>query len=171
MRFFSFIRIEENTIHLKPEETIDFHIRWAWSKISKAYNAEALKSSGTMAIGYVLLNIDKDGTPSTKLGPKMGMEPTSLTRILKSMEEMDLISRSPDKIDKRVVRVHLTAKGKAKRKTSKEAVIRFNEYIQSNIGTKKMAMFFEIMTEINGLLEQNSLFDSITENEHEKNHS
>ena len=84
---------------------------------------------------------------------------------------MDLISRSPDNIDKRIVRVHLTSKGKAKRETSKEAVIRFNEYIQSNIVSKKMTMFFEIMTEINGLLEQNSLFDSITENEHEKNHS
>lgn len=156
---------------MKPEETIDFHIRWAWAKIAKAYNAEAFKSGGTMAIGYVLLNIDKEGTPSTKLGPKMGMEPTSLTRLLKSMEEMDLISRSADKIDKRVVRVHLTAKGKAKRETSKEAVLRFNEYIQTNIGPKKMAMFFTVMSEINALLENNSLFDSITENEHEKNHS
>ena len=32
-----------------------------------------------MSIGYALLNIDKDGTPSTKLGPKMGMEARSLT--------------------------------------------------------------------------------------------
>jgi hypothetical protein len=33
-----------------------------------------------MAIGYTLLNIDKDGTPSMKLGPKMGMEPRSLNQ-------------------------------------------------------------------------------------------
>ncbi|NQX92775.1 MAG: MarR family transcriptional regulator, partial [Flavobacteriales bacterium] len=58
---------------MKPEETIDFHIRWAWSKISRMYNVEAAKYGGTMSIGYVLLNIEKDGTPSTKLGPKMGM--------------------------------------------------------------------------------------------------
>lgn len=104
---------------MKPEETIDFHIRWSWAKISKAYNAEAMKSGGSMAIGYVLLNIDKEGTPSTKLGPKMGMEPTSLTRLLKSMEDMDLITRQADKADKRVVRVFLTSNGKKMREVLK----------------------------------------------------
>lgn len=145
---------------MKPEETIDFHIRWAWAKISKAYNAEALKSGGSMAIGYVLLNIDKEGTPSTKLGPKMGMEPTSLTRLLKSMEEMDLIQRTSDKQDKRVVRVHLTAKGKKMREVSKDVVIRFNTHIRENISEEKLNHFFEIMTELNKLLENNSIFEN-----------
>lgn len=147
-------------ISLKPEETIDFHIRWAWAKISKAYNAEASKSGGTMAIGYVLLNIDKDGTPSTKLGPKMGMEPTSLTRILKSMEEMDLISRKPDKLDKRVVKVHLTNKGKKTRDLSKDVVIRFNEKIRKAIPEKKLKNFFDVMQEINELLESPQFFEN-----------
>ena len=127
---------------MKQEETIDFHIRWAWAKISKAYNAEAAKSEGSMAIGYVLLNIEKEGTPSTKLGPKMGMEPTSLTRLLKSMEEMDLISRQPDKQDKRVVRVHLTHKGKAMREVSKDVVIRFNLPVKSKSKALNSAPFF-----------------------------
>ncbi len=156
---------------MKPEETIDFHIRWAWAKISKSYNIEAQKSGGSMAIGYVLLNIDKEGTPSTKLGPKMGMEPTSLTRLLKSMEEMDLISREVDKSDKRVVRVHLTQKGKKMRSKSKEVVIKFNEHIRDNIDAKKLQTFFEVIGEINGLLEKNNIFDSNKEHEHEKNHS
>jgi DNA-binding MarR family transcriptional regulator len=90
---------------MKPEETIDFHIRWAWAKISRMYNTEASKNGGSMSIGYVLLNVDKEGTPSTQLGPRMGMEPTSLTRILNSMEEQGLIVRRPDTKDKRVSRV------------------------------------------------------------------
>ena len=73
---------------MKPEETFDFHIRWAWARISRMYNAQAANFGGTMSIGYVLLNIDREGTPSTKLGPKMGMESRSLTRTLKGMEEM-----------------------------------------------------------------------------------
>lgn len=154
---------------MKPEETIDFHIRWAWAKIAKAYNAEAMKSDGSMAIGYVLLNIDKEGTPSTKLGPKMGMEPTSLTRLLKSMEELDLISRQNDKIDKRVVRVFLTAKGKAKREISKDVVLRFNEFIRANIDPKKLEVFFEVMTEMNQLLENNNVFEPENHLNHEKN--
>ncbi len=63
---------------MKPEETVDFHIRWAWAKISRYYNAAASPFGGSMSIGYVLLNVDKEGTPSTKLGPKMGMESRSL---------------------------------------------------------------------------------------------
>lgn len=154
---------------MKPEETIDFHIRWAWAKIAKAYNAEAMKSDGSMAIGYVLLNIDKEGTPSTKLGPKMGMEPTSLTRLLKSMEELDLIFRQPDKIDKRIVRVFLTSKGKAKREVSKDVVLRFNEFIRANIDPKKLEVFFEVMTEMNQLLENNNVFEPENHLNHEKN--
>ena len=35
----------------------------------------------------------KKGTPSTSLGPKMGMEATSLSRTLKTMEIKNLITR------------------------------------------------------------------------------
>ncbi len=147
---------------MKPEETIDFHIRWAWAKISKAYNNEAAKNGGTMAIGYVLLNIDKEGTPSTKLGPRMGMEPTSLSRILKSMEDLKLIRRVADKNDKRVVKIQLTAKGKNMREVSKNAVFRFNTMVHENISTDKLSTFFEVMKQIHQLLETNVFEEQIT---------
>ena len=134
----------ENTITMKPEETIDFHIRWAWTKISKAYNSEASKNGGTMAIGYVLLNIDKEGTPSTRLGPKMGMEPTSLSRLLKNMEEMKLIKRQADKLDKRVVKIMLTSRGAEMREISKDAVIAFNQTIRNVVDPKKLNVFFDV---------------------------
>ena len=46
-----------------------------------------------MAMGFALLNIEAEGTPSTALGPKLGMEPTSLSRLLNSMEEKKMIAR------------------------------------------------------------------------------
>ncbi len=144
---------------MKPEETIDFHIRWVWAKIAKAYNVEAAKHGGTMAIGYLLLCIDKEGTPSTRLGPRMGMEPTSLSRILKSMEEMKFIKRLNDKEDKRVVKICLTAKGKEMRDKSRMAVIRFNEHIQNNIPAQKLNTFFDVMDMINELLDSDNLFE------------
>lgn len=146
---------------MKPDETIDFHIRRAWTKISKAYNAEAVKNGGTMAIGYVLLNIDKEGTPSTKLGPRMGMEPTSLSRILKSMQELKLIKRVPDKSDKRVVKVVLTNKGNEMRKASKEVVIKFNTIIAESIPRSKLDTCLEVLKQINFILE-NKVFESET---------
>ena len=143
---------------MTPEETIDFHIRWAWAKISKAYNIEAAKFGGTMSIGYVLLNIDKEGTPSTKLGPKMGMEPTSLSRLLKKMEEDDLIRKEADTDDKRIVKIFLTKKGKEMREPSKSAVIKLNNYFREHIPLKKLEVFLEVMQSINGTLENPDVF-------------
>ena len=72
---------------------MDFAIRHLWHKISRMYNQKANDHDLTMSIGFILLNIEKEGTPSTQLGPKMGMEPTSLSRTLKTMEETAMIVR------------------------------------------------------------------------------
>ena len=143
---------------MKPEETIDFHLRWLWQKIMRLYNAEASKFSGTMSVGYILLNIDKDGTPSTKLGPKMGIESRSLTRTLKTMEEKGLISRTQAENDGRLVLIHLTEEGKKYRDTSREVVLRLNAYLQSKIDPEKLKIFFEVATEMNELLEKKTIF-------------
>lgn len=138
---------------MKPEETIDFHVRWLWSKIAKRYNAEAAKSGGTMSIGYVLLNIDQDkGSPSTSLGPAMGMEATSLTRVLKRMEELELITREKDAKDGRMVRVYLTPKGKEMRGKSRESVINFNSEVKEKVSPEKLEIFFDVMETINKIL-------------------
>ncbi|HLP12897.1 MAG TPA: MarR family transcriptional regulator [Flavobacteriales bacterium] len=139
---------------MKPEETLDFHLRWAWHNIARIYNAEAARHGITMSTGFVLLSIDqKEGTPSTKLGPKMGMEPRSLTRTLKSMEEENLIHRKSDKSDKRSVRIFLTEKGKKKREIARTKVVYFNETMQKKLGKKNVSEFFSTMSELNELLE------------------
>ncbi len=143
---------------MRPEETIDHPIRWAWHRIARRYNAEAAKHGGTMSIGYVLLSIDPEGTPSTKLGPKMGMEPRSLVRTLQAMEDEGLVRRVADKSDKRIVRIHLTVKGKAKREVSKETVIRFNTAVRENISPTQLATFHQVMNKINALLESDEHF-------------
>lgn len=144
---------------MKPEETIDFHLRWVWAKVSRLYNAEAAKYDGSMAIGYILLNIDKDGTPSTKLGPKMGMEARSLTRTLKTMEDNGLIVRRADTGDRRMVRVFLTKKGLQLRDASRSAVLNFNNFVRSNIDQDKLEIFFDVMQEMNTLLDHPQLFE------------
>lgn len=139
---------------MKPEETVDFHIRWAWYKIARMYNNEAAKHGSTMAAGYVLLCIDQEnGTPSTRLGPQMGMEPRSLTRILKSMEEKGVIFKKADKHDKRMVYIHLTDLGRQKREIARQAVINFNNLIYQKIPSAKLNVFFEVMKKVNQTLE------------------
>ncbi|MBK8615435.1 MAG: MarR family transcriptional regulator [Flavobacteriales bacterium] len=142
---------------MRPEETIDFPIRKVWSRISRLYNTEAAKYGGSMAIGQILLNIDPEGTPSTKLGPKMGMEARSLVRTLQAMEEEGLIKRVPCKRTARV-RMHLTAKGKQMRDVSRNTVIKFNEAVQSRFTPTQLNNFRQVMTELDRILEHEQLF-------------
>lgn len=143
---------------MKPEETIDFHLRWLWLKIFRLYNMEAATFGGTMSVGYVLLNIDKDGTPSTKLGPKMGIESRSLTRTLKSMEANGLITRSPDETDGRVVVVELTSAGKKYRDTARQTVLSLNEYLQGHLDKQEIDTFIKVAKKINILLDDKHIF-------------
>lgn len=126
------------------EYYVDVVIRHLWHKFSRLYNKKANEYGVTISVGFILLNIDKEGTPSTQLGPKMGMEPTSLSRTLKTMEDKGLIRRSPDKIDKRKVLIFLTDLGIEKRKIAKEVVINFNKELMNNIPKGKLKTFFEV---------------------------
>ena len=101
--------------------TIDHALRATWQAISKMYNEEAKNYGLTMAIGFTLLSIDpKGGTPSTTLGPKMGMEATSLSRILKNIEEKGYIQRKRNPNDGRGVLIYLTPLGLEKGKSPKK---------------------------------------------------
>ena len=127
------------------EITIDYILRTTWLAVQKMYNEEAAKFGTTMATGFTLLSIDREkGTPSTALGPMMGMEATSLSRILKSMEQKGLIERKPNPDDGRGVIVHLTPFGREKREYSKERVLTFNETIKKNVSEEKLKHFYEV---------------------------
>tara|TARA_R100000951_G_scaffold62681_1_gene52579 strand:+ start:251 stop:706 length:456 start_codon:yes stop_codon:yes gene_type:complete len=129
----------------KAEEYIDFNLRHAWHKISRMYNQKAKIHGLTMSIGFILLIVDKEGTPSTQLGPRMGMEPTSLSRTLKTMESKGLIFRKTDKDDKRKVLILLSEEGVQLRKQVKEVVVSFNEKLFKEIPSNKLNAFFEVM--------------------------
>lgn len=142
------------------DKTIDYVLRTTWLAVNKMYNEEALKFDSTMATGFTLLNIDpEEGTPSTALGPKMGMEATSLSRILKTMEERGLIERKPNPEDGRGVLIHLTEFGKEKREYSRERVLTFNETIRKNISEEKLSHFYEVAEMINELISNKKIYN------------
>ena len=130
------------------QETFDSALRSTWQLVSKMYNKEASKFDSTMATGFALLSIDAEGTPSTSLGPKMGMEPTSLSRLLNKMEKRDLIIRSRNPNDGRSVLIHLTSFGRQKREDSKAVVLNFNEELNNKLSTQKVEHFFEVIQSI-----------------------
>lgn len=146
---------------MKREETIDYNIKAAWHSIARMYNQQAARYNGTMSIGFALLTIhSEDGTPATKIGPLMGLEPRSLTRLLKSMEEKKLIYRQTDKLDKRSVRIYLTKDGRKKREYARETVLRFNDAIREEFPASKLNVFFEVVQGINQLIENNKIYNN-----------
>lgn len=139
-------------------KTIDYYLRATWQALSRTYNEEAAKKGGSMSVGFVLLSVDKEGTPSTALGPKMGIESTSLTRTLKNMEESGLIIRRKNPNDGRGVLVFLTELGKEKRDIAKQGVMQFDKVIRENISPTKIATFLEVMNKINELIAEKRIY-------------
>lgn len=146
---------------MEKDKTIDHSLRATWQAVAKLYNEQASKHQSTMAIGMALLYIDfEHGTPSTSLGPSMGMEATSLSRILKNMEDKGLIYRERNPDDKRSVFIKLTKLGIEKREVSKSSVLKFNETIRQNISDEKINHFFEVTDTINKLINQKAIFNN-----------
>lgn len=126
------------------KKTIDASLRTTWNAVSKMYNREASKFDSTMAMGFALLNIEAEGTPSSSLGPKLGMESTSLSRLLKSMENKKMIKRVPNPSDGRSVLIFLTPFGKEKRDDSRLVVLNFNHVIENQLSDIQIKHFFEV---------------------------
>jgi len=142
------------------DKTIDYLLRTTWLTVQKMYNEEAAKFGSTMATGFTLLSIDPEkGTPSTALGPKMGMEATSLSRILKTMEKKGLITRKPNPKDGRGVLIGLTDFGVEKRINSKEKVILFNEAVKKNVSEEQLKHFYEVTEVINDLVSNKKIYN------------
>ncbi|MFK5879703.1 MAG: MarR family transcriptional regulator [Flavobacteriaceae bacterium] len=144
------------------EKSIDHQLRATWQAVAKMYNEQANKHDSTMAMAFVLLNVDYEkGTPSTALGPQMGMEPTSLSRILKTMEDKGAIYREKNPEDGRGVLIKLTDYGKDKREISKVTVIKFNDAVRASVSEIKLNHFFEVMDNINELISKRDIFNPV----------
>ncbi len=148
---------------MDKSKSIDHELRATWQAVAKMYNEQATKHDSTMAMAFVLLNIDKlNGTPSTALGPLMGMEPTSLSRILKSMEDKNLITREKNPDDGRSVLIKLTDIGKDKRKVSKGYVYQFNDKVKEKLTDQDLEVFFKVTKTINKLIAKKEIYTDLS---------
>ena len=138
---------------MEPEDTIDYNIRKTWFNITKMYNRTATDYMASTSLAMIVLNIDMlEGTPSTQLGPNMGMESTSLSRSLNKLEESGYITRKPDPKDKRKSIIHLTKSGLEGREVAKEIVLDFNNKVFSHFDKSEIDTFFKILKKINHII-------------------
>ena len=159
MHSYFLVYLKEKNMKGIHDINFDYLYRYTWQSIQKMYNEEALKKDSSMTIGFVLINIhSKNGTPSTMLGPRMGIEATSLSRTLNKMEELGLIYREKNPTDGRSVLIKLTNKGKQQREVSKDIVLKFNKTVAENLTQKQIESFLNVTETIQELIEQKLIF-------------
>ncbi|HKC69017.1 MAG TPA: winged helix DNA-binding protein [Bacteroidia bacterium] len=139
----------------KHTETIDSKLKTAWQIVSRMYNTEAVLHDATIAMAHFLLNVDsQEGSFASDIAPQLGMESTSLSRIILSLEEKKLIVRKSDKSDKRKILITLTKKGKEQKELAKNIVRNFNHLAEVKLGKQRIEDFYKTIDEITELAEE-----------------
>ena len=129
-------------------------IRSSWIELFKFYNDQASKEGGTLSMAFVLLAVsEKYGTPVTKIAPRMNMEPNSLSRLLKSLEEKGFVLKRKDKIDKRKVYICLTKRGLKMRDKAAEKLFSLEKIIKSKISIEDLTTFFSVLDTLSQIID------------------
>ncbi|MBI1221108.1 MAG: MarR family transcriptional regulator [Bacteroidetes bacterium] len=136
----------------KHTETVDSKLKTAWQVVSRMYNTEANLHNLTISMGHFLLNVDShEGSYASDIAPALGMESTSLSRLILSLEQKGLIQRIPNEDDRRRIRIVLTDKGRASKELAKNVVRNFNHAVELKIGKDRITEFFNALDDITAL--------------------
>ena len=105
-------------------------------------------------MAFVLLTInEKYGSPVTKIAPRMNMEPNSLSRILKSLEEKGYVLKRKNSEDKRKVYVSLTESGLKLRDVASEKLFALEKVIKAKVSNSDLRSFFTVLDTISDILD------------------
>ena len=88
----------------------------------------------------------------------MGLESNSISRILNSMENKNLITRRPDPNDGRGIIISLTKLGLKKRKIVIEKIRHFKSLVRSKIDESDLDAFHRVAFQVNNIIEKGDVF-------------
>lgn len=98
---------------LKLEDQLCFSIYVAQHAFNRFYKPLLGPLGLTYPQYLVLLTLwEEDGLPVHAIGTRLGLDSGTLTPLLRRMEESELLTRQRDKQDERMVRIHLTTRGR-----------------------------------------------------------
>lgn len=106
-------------LHL--DEQLCFALYSASRAVTRAY-APLLVPLGLTYPQYLVLLVlwERDGLPVNRLGQRLALDSGTLTPLLKRLEKQRLVERRREGADERVVRIHLTATGRALRSRARK---------------------------------------------------
>ena len=101
------------TKSLKLDDQLCFSVYAAGHAFNRFYKPLLEPLGLTYPQYLVLLTLwEQEGLPLKAIGDRLGLDSGTLTPLLRRMEEAGLVTRHRDGADERLVRIHLTAKGK-----------------------------------------------------------
>ncbi len=91
---------------------------FALAKVCKAHrgNVGELLAEHGLHVGQEMILVElweSDGLRGGELAARLGVEPPTVTKMLRRLEGCDLVERRPDPSDARSFRVYVTAEGRA----------------------------------------------------------
>ena len=133
-------------------QLVVYQIKTAWLQIQKMGDKIASKYDASLSMAFVLMAIfEESGTPVTKIAPRIGMEPNSLSRLLKRLEKKNYIYKQKDKADKRIVLIRLTELGMDRREVALRAVFQMEKTLIKKLTDQDLQGFFKVMNAVNTL--------------------
>lgn len=137
---------------LKLDNQLCFPIYAASRLITRAYQPH-LDALGITYPQYLVLMVlwETDGLSVHDISERLILNTNTLTPLLKRMEAQGLVTRTRSSQDERVVRIQLSAKGKALREEAADIPLRLNERLQeSNLNLEQL---LELKANLHRLIE------------------
>lgn len=94
------------------------------SALKKEFASSGVEQVKPAYLGVLMSLWQEDGLKVIELGKKAGLEPSTMTGLLDRMERDELVARTSDTSDRRVLRIYLTKTGRQVREPALKVVER-----------------------------------------------
>lgn len=126
-------------------KSIDDCISFLSGKAAQAIFREArdaLAPFGITPVQYAALQVlwESDGRTGAEIGARLVLDSATITGVLDRLEKLEMIERFPDDSDRRINRIHLTRKGKARRIPLQKAMNELNTRVNAHFGSESGPM-------------------------------
>lgn len=84
--------------------------------------------------------LEKDGVTFSEISNRARIENSSLTTMADNLEKMGVVQRGFDKNNRRIVRLHLTEKGRKLATELFKSLVAFNQNLKGELGDKEVEL-------------------------------
>ncbi|MGH3144459.1 MAG: MarR family winged helix-turn-helix transcriptional regulator [Rubrobacter sp.] len=128
------------------------------AKVCKAHrgNVGDLLAEHGLHVGQDMVLVElweSDGLRGGELAAKLGVEPPTVTKMLRRLEGCGLVERSPDPTDARSFRVYLTAEGRALEEPVTRCWERAEERLLAGLSKKERQAFYRLLSRVRSNLD------------------